>query len=245
MSEQPASQERPTVASLPGGRLQVLATEHWSLLATRSLVYAEAFSRVTMFLSVLTGAVIALALLAQVDHSHRTLLIFAVLILAVVFFVGLATIVRLAAINRENYRWVMGMNRLRHAYLEMYPDLAPYFVAGTSDDLRGVLLTMSVPMGTARSPLTRVARGFQSLPGMVAVVVAVVGAALAAMIVALAGGSTLVAGVLGSVVFVATSLVFGLLARRVTYAESFEPRFTSEEEAPSSEEEAPSQQRAA
>jgi hypothetical protein len=42
-----------------------LATEHWSLLATRSLTYTEALNRVTIFLAILSGAVIALALVAQ------------------------------------------------------------------------------------------------------------------------------------------------------------------------------------
>ena len=42
-------------------RLQILATEHWSLLATRALTYNEALSRVTIFLSILSGALIALA----------------------------------------------------------------------------------------------------------------------------------------------------------------------------------------
>jgi hypothetical protein len=58
-------------------KLQILATEHWSLLATRTLTYNEALSRVTIFLAILSGALIALALVAQADHfgaifiSHR------------------------------------------------------------------------------------------------------------------------------------------------------------------------------
>jgi len=46
--------------------LQILATEHWSLLATRSLTYTEALGRVTIFLAILSGAVIALS-----RWSHR------------------------------------------------------------------------------------------------------------------------------------------------------------------------------
>ena len=49
----------------PALRLQILTTEHWSLLSTRGLSWNEAFSRATMFLSVLSGAVVALALVAQ------------------------------------------------------------------------------------------------------------------------------------------------------------------------------------
>ena len=32
-------------------KLQILATEHWSLLATRSLIYQESLGRVNMFLA--------------------------------------------------------------------------------------------------------------------------------------------------------------------------------------------------
>ena len=43
----------------------ILATEHWSLLASRSLIWNEAMSRATVFLSVLSASTIALALLAD------------------------------------------------------------------------------------------------------------------------------------------------------------------------------------
>jgi len=46
-------------------RAQILATEHWSLLATRSMTWNEMFSRAAMFLTVLSAAVVALALVAQ------------------------------------------------------------------------------------------------------------------------------------------------------------------------------------
>ena len=55
----------PASTSDDGVRMQILATEHWSLLASRSLGYTDSFSRATMFFSVLSGTVIALALIAQ------------------------------------------------------------------------------------------------------------------------------------------------------------------------------------
>src|SRR5207249_2463398 len=53
------------------GALQILATEHWSLLATRALTYQESLGRVNMFLTILSGAVIALALVAQAPGADR------------------------------------------------------------------------------------------------------------------------------------------------------------------------------
>ena len=44
-------------------RLQILTTEHWSLLASRSLAWNESFTRASMFLSTLTGSIVALSLI--------------------------------------------------------------------------------------------------------------------------------------------------------------------------------------
>src|SRR5881409_1123072 len=45
----------PTDGVSPAMRLQILSTEHWSLLASRSLAWNESFSRAGMFLTTLTG----------------------------------------------------------------------------------------------------------------------------------------------------------------------------------------------
>ncbi|HEY5628551.1 MAG TPA: hypothetical protein VIR16_03490, partial [Candidatus Limnocylindrales bacterium] len=49
-------------------RMQVLTTEHWSLLSSRSLAWTETFSRASMYLSTLSGALVALSLVAGIDH---------------------------------------------------------------------------------------------------------------------------------------------------------------------------------
>src|SRR5438132_3009706 len=124
-------------------RLQVLATEHWSLLATRALTYSEALTRVTIFLAILSGAMIALALVAQVDHFGRTFIAIAIPMLSIVLFAGIATVARLMALNRDDYRWVIGMNRLRNAYLALHPELDPHLVASPYDDVPRALPSIS------------------------------------------------------------------------------------------------------
>src|SRR2546423_12972282 len=76
-------------------KLQILATEHWSLLATRSLTYNESLARVNIFLAILSGAVIALALIAQADRFGPTFIAIAIPVLLIVFYAGIATITRL------------------------------------------------------------------------------------------------------------------------------------------------------
>src|SRR6266581_5950328 len=92
----PPARPEPTSPS----KLQILATEHWSLLATRSLTYTESLGRVNMFLAILSGAVIALALVAQADHFGTAFISVAIFMLALVFFAGVATISRLMMLNR-------------------------------------------------------------------------------------------------------------------------------------------------
>ncbi|HEY0492212.1 MAG TPA: hypothetical protein VGD57_01920 [Candidatus Dormibacteraeota bacterium] len=230
-SEQPGAHEaRPSPPEVSSARLQILATEHWSLLATRSLIYSESFSRVSLFLTVLTGAVVGLALLAQVGHFNSTFVVAAILILSVVVFVGVVTVGRLSALNRENFFVVEGMNRLRHAYLEMQPDLEKYFVASGQDDIRGVLLSMGLPRtpGSA-SAFTNAFEGLQTLPAMVLVVVALVSGVLAAVIAEAFGATTGVAIVVGAITFVAMNISFGFLAQRAffRFAKNMAPRFPS------------------
>ena len=72
-------------------RAQILATEHWSLLATRSMTWNEIFSRASMFVTVLSAAGVALALVAQATGFGPSFRLFALLVLPVVLLVGLAT----------------------------------------------------------------------------------------------------------------------------------------------------------
>jgi hypothetical protein len=122
-------------------RMQILATEHWSLLATRSMVWNEMFTRAGMFLTTLSASIVALALVAQASAFDETFRMLALLILPVVLFLGLATSVRLGHAQVMDTWSVAGMNRLRHAYLDIAPDLEPYFVTSHHDDIPGLLWT--------------------------------------------------------------------------------------------------------
>jgi hypothetical protein len=124
-------------------RPQILATEHWSLLASRNLAWTEAFSRASWFLTVVSGAVVALGLVAQADEFGGAFRVFALSLLPVLIFVGLATFARLMDLNREDVGIVAGMNRLRHGYLDIAPELEPYFITGQHDDRAGILRTYS------------------------------------------------------------------------------------------------------
>jgi hypothetical protein len=158
--------------------LQILSTEHWSLLATRSLSWNESFARAGLFLSVVSATAVALALVAQATSFGAGFIAFALVMLPVDLFVGLATFTRLDEVNMEDVLWVAGMNRIRHAYMEIGPGLAPYFISAATDDAAGLEKTLGV-----HRPGSAMAHWIVTMPGMIAVIDGV----LAGLIVGVAG----------------------------------------------------------
>jgi hypothetical protein len=228
-SETRAATSHPAAPGRLGGSqanpdaLQILTTEHWSLLSSRSLGYTEAMSRAALFIAALSGAVVALALVAQATDFGDGFVAFALVLLPVVFFMGLVTIVRLGQINAEDTIWVQGINRIRHAYLELAPELEPYFVTSTHDDAAGVVA--SSPRSKPRSPF----QAFVAAPGLIAVLDAVVAGATAG-IAALGLDSgiagALAAGAAAFVVALAGFVAFGLWTIRA-YRRDLVVRFPS------------------
>jgi hypothetical protein len=111
-------------------RAQLLSTEHWSLLATRSMSWNEAFSRTGMFLSTLSAATVALALAGPAMAFGSVFPLFALVVLSVTLFLGLATYVRLVQVNNEDLYWVAGMNIIRDAYTKLSPGIEKEFITG-------------------------------------------------------------------------------------------------------------------
>src|ERR1700676_1604443 len=83
-------------------------------------------------------------------------------------------------LNRDDYRWVVGMNRLRNAYLKLHPELQRNFITSPYDDLRGALHSLGIDL-TAGRGVGSVLHVFQSLPGMLSVIVAGVAGAMGAL----------------------------------------------------------------
>jgi hypothetical protein len=188
----------------------ILATEHWSLLASRSLIWNEAMSRATVFLSVLSAATIALALLADATGFGPQTTTLALVLLPVVFLLGIAAYARLVQINTEEFQLVLAMNRLRHAYLQIAPALEPYFTTGHHDDEQG--LAASYLAGGHR--LRRSGQFLVNTPTIVATVDAAVAGAIVVLVVRAAEAGTTVAVAAGAVAFLVVWAALFLLQRR-------------------------------
>ena len=209
---------------------QILGTEHWNLLATRSLLWNEAMSRATVFLTVLSAATIALALLADATGFGSQTTTLALVLLPVVLLLGIATYVRLVQINNEEFKLVLAMNRLRHAYLRIEPDLEPYFSTGQHDDEHGLVATYMLDHPSRRWLLVHF---MINTPTIVATIDAALAAATAVLALQAAGAPTvaLVAG--GTAAFLAVwGGLMPLQRQTVSPLRRTPPRFPTPPETP-------------
>lgn len=207
MSSDPA--QVPTSDAAVALRLHILTTEHGSLMATRSLSWNEAFSRASMLLTTLSGALVAMALVSQGSHFGDEFLVFGIVVLPVVLFLGLGTFARLAAVNYVEALCVIGMNRIRAGYLELAPDLGRFFVTGVTDDLPGVSLTMGMSPGT--SPLVHL---MSATPTLVSVLNSVTLGGIIAFVLLYAHAPMPVVLATAVIAFVASFGLHGRFGRR-------------------------------
>jgi hypothetical protein len=162
-----------------------------------------------MFLSTLSGAMVALALVAQASAFGSAFVLFALVILPIVLFVGVATLLRMGGSNYHDAVCVIGMNRIRGAYLELAPDLERYFVMSAHDDAVGVGLTMCVPpaVGTVVHLLA-------ATPFLISVLNSVIVGTIAALLAAQLAFVTTGVLLVGGVAFLASVAIQTAYARR-------------------------------
>ena len=185
----------------------ILATEHWSLLAARSLIWNEAQSRATVFLTVLSASIIALALLADATGFGAQTTTVALVLLPVVFLLGIAAYARLVQINTEEFQLVLAMNRLRRAYLQIEPGLERYLTTGHHDDEQGVLATYMLDRPSRQWLWVHF---LVNTPTIVATVDAALAAAIVVLLLQIAEAARAAAVAGGAVAFV---VVWGVLFR--------------------------------
>lgn len=122
-------------------RAQLLATEHWSLLASRSTTQGEVLTRISMFLYLVSAGLVSLALAGQATQFDEGFPGFALTVLGIILLVGVLTQVRVTNVSMEDLAYVLAMNRLRAAYVELDPGVAPYLMASHFDDMPGTQTT--------------------------------------------------------------------------------------------------------
>jgi hypothetical protein len=215
------------VSSLHDPRVvQILATEHWSLLAARSLAYNEAFTRGGMFLTALSFSFVGLALLAQALTFNEQFLIAAAIVLAFDFVIGVLTYGRINGTAVEDLQALHAMARIRHAYSQIAPVAMPFFSSATHDDVDAV---MSAYGSAPASTLGGIAYAFTTSQGLIGLMTSMLGGVLVVVLALLADFGSDLALLLG---LVSSLIILGAIVA-LTYRaatslqQSLEARFPS------------------
>lgn len=203
MSEEGALPQVPEGAETPAAlRAQILATEHWSLLASRSTTQSEVLTRISILLTLASAALVSVALVGQATKFSGTFEVFANILLGVLVLVGVLTQVRVMNVNMEDLMYVLAMNRLRAAYADLAPGVESAFMTSTNDDFAGSRKTYYF-LGP---------RGVSQVLGSSMLFVVVVTATFVGLLVGsliLTAGAPFIAGVITGA---AVGLVYGIVS---------------------------------
>jgi hypothetical protein len=159
-----------------------LTTEHFTLQGARASTTAESTGRATMFLSSISGGLIALGLVATATRLGTAFYAFGLVLLPLLTFVGVVSFERTLQSGIEDYGYARRIARLRAFYFDQAPELLPYL--------------LSVPL-TERLPVQGLPsnrwQGWRSIAGMIAVITAALAGSAAALLVAVASDHSLAA----------------------------------------------------
>jgi hypothetical protein len=92
----------------PGVRAQLLATEHWSLLATRSQTWSEVMGRITAQFTFASASLVVLALTVQVVGVNDSFRLLAIWLGVSVLVTGSLTALRVRNASQEDLMLVAG-----------------------------------------------------------------------------------------------------------------------------------------
>ena len=197
----------------PAVRAQILATEHWSLLGTRSTMWSEVMSRITIHLTVVSASLVVLALVAQASGFGTPFTVLSIGLASAALILGTLTGVRVMNASHDDSALILGMNRIRAAYVAIDPGVADYLMTSWEGGRAGLMGTYT--MGLQRSTLSHV---LGSTSMFVNVVNALVAGTLGALITEAAGASTAVVAVVGvlcGLVYLGAWLEYGRRTFRV------------------------------
>jgi hypothetical protein len=186
-------------------------TEHFTLQGARAATIAESTGRASMFLSAVSGGLVALGLIATASRVGTAFYAFGLILLPTLTFVGLVTFQRALQSGIEDVGYARRIALLRGYYFDEAPELTSYL--------------MSVP-GPERLRVLGLGEGrwqaFRSVAAMVAVITAVLAGSAIGLLAAVASEHSLAAAlVAGGVV------ALGALAAMMRIQQSAWKRATS------------------
>jgi hypothetical protein len=197
----------------------VITTEHFTLQGARSSTIAESTGRASMFLSAISGGLVALGLVATATRVGTAFYVLGLIVLPTLAFVGLVTADRTLQSGIEDLGYARRIAVLRGYYFEVAPETAPY--------LMSVPRSERLQMQGLRGGLWQ---GCLTVSGMVSVVTGVLAGSAVGLAVVLLSGHVLAAAVAaGAVAGIAVLAALLWYQRRVWHRALAEPLIIGED----------------
>lgn len=166
------------------------------LQSARAATIAESTGRASMFLTSVSGGLVALGLVATAAHIGTAFYAFALVIVPTLALVGFMTFERVLQSGIEDHGYARRISRLRAYYFDNAPELTPYLLSVPPAQRLNV-------QGLWGGHWQR----FRTVAGMVAMITAVLAGSAAGIVAALASdgslGAALAAGLSVGVVALA------------------------------------------
>ena len=179
------NQQSPTQKATLPEILSIMTTEHYNLQSGHSGTISDANGRSSLYLGSVSSGLVALGFVGQVSKMGDIFFLFSLAIFPSLFFLGLVTFVRVLQTAIEDNIYIRGINRIRHFYTDIVPELKDYFILSTHDDGMGTMAGLGMSYTRWQS--------FFTTAGLIAVINSVI-----------AGGFV---GILVANIFVASALV--------------------------------------
>jgi F0F1-type ATP synthase assembly protein I len=165
-----------------------VTTEHFVLQGARSATIAESNGRANMFLAAVSGALVALGLVATASRLGSAFYGFGLVLLPTLTFVGLVTFERTLQSSIEDTECARRIALLRGYYFRHAPEMASYLLSAPRAER---LLMERVPGDRWQ--------GYRTVAGMIAVITAVLAGSTAALAAILIFDHSLVAAVVSGI----------------------------------------------
>jgi hypothetical protein len=157
-----SSEDAGSTPEPPAAALSIITTEHFVLQGARAATISESTGRAGMFLSAVSGGLVALGLIATASRVGSAFYAFGLALLPTLALVGLMTFQRVLQSGIEDHGYARRISRLRAFYFERVPQLTEYMPRVPAQE--GI---------SARGLSHGRGQGFLTTAGMVAVVTAV------------------------------------------------------------------------
>jgi len=144
--------------------ITLLTTEHYNLQMQRVATISESNGRASVFLGAVSAGLIALGFESTRGASPIGHMIFQVLVLTPLVFLGLVAFMRCLEIAIDDWEFITRITRLRRTYDQLIPELAPLMSQAVVDEGTAAML----------SPRWQPFQKMLSVAGSVAVITSVV-----------------------------------------------------------------------